>query len=208
MDVMCYNISLLVIPLVICLAYVHGITFELPDKVQSCFYELLTHRDQYTLEYTVIKGGALDVDVVVTAPNGKTVYNKKKQKEGIVLFQGSPGTFTFCFGNTFSTITHKVVFMTLISGTEATMKVRSQDEQITSNTRMESNLERIYQRCSRAIRYQVMYRNSEGRSRYQAEQLHDHIQWWSIGETLIIFISSVGQILVLRNFFTDKGYRR
>lgn len=46
-------------------------------------------------------------------------------------------------------------------------------------------------------------REAQGRKR--AEDLNERVLWWSIAETFAILAISVTQILVLRNFFTDRS---
>lgn len=48
-----------------------------------------------------------------------------------------------------------------------------------------------------------MQREAQGRKR--AEDLNERVLWWSIAETFAILAISVTQILVLRNFFTDRS---
>lgn len=48
-----------------------------------------------------------------------------------------------------------------------------------------------------------MQREAQGRKR--AEDLNERVLWWSIAETFAILAISVTQILVLRNFFTDRA---
>jgi len=54
------------------------------------------------------------------------------------------------------------------------------------------------------MQYQTVYRQNEAVGRHVAESLNWHVTWWSAGQALIIVITGVGQILVLRRFFTDR----
>lgn len=51
--------------------------------------------------------------------------------------------------------------------------------------------------------FNFLQREAQGRKR--AEDLNERVLWWSIAETFAILAISVTQILVLRNFFTDRS---
>lgn len=51
---------------------------------------------------------------------------------------------------------------------------------------------------------QTWYRLREAQDRMRAEDLHERVSFWSIGETMILFAVSIGQVLMLRSFFSDK----
>ena len=197
-------LNLLLLICTLCTSHVHSLTFELPDKVQSCFHEVFTDYKNYIMEYSVLKGGALDVDVHIKSPGGKTIYSKRKQQDDSFIFPTTPGTFTFCFGNQFSTITHKVVYWSLKSQEQQTLQAEAGGQYHDANTQMEESLEHLHRVLSNVVRYQLLYRHNEARGRFRAEELSLHIQWWSIGESLLILVSSVGQIVMLKAFFTSK----
>lgn len=46
-------------------------------------------------------------------------------------------------------------------------------------------------------------REAQGRKR--AEELNERVLWWSIAEAFAILAISITQVLVMRNFFTDRS---
>lgn len=40
--------------------------------------------------------------------------------------------------------------------------------------------------------------------RKRAEDLNERVLWWSLTETVAILVIAVGQVIVLRNFFSEK----
>lgn len=40
--------------------------------------------------------------------------------------------------------------------------------------------------------------------RKRAEDINERVLWWSILETFGVLVISIAQVLVLRNFFTDR----
>jgi len=59
--------------------------------------------------WQVLRGGNLDIDVQVTSPKGKVLYSENRRQRDTFPIEVSVGTFTFCFSNEFSGVTHKVV---------------------------------------------------------------------------------------------------
>lgn len=67
----------------------------------------------------VISGGHYDVDCYVEDPNGKTIYQEtKKQYDSFSHHTELKGVYTFCFGNEFSTFSHKIVYFDFQVGDE------------------------------------------------------------------------------------------
>ena len=52
--------------------------------------------------------------------------------------------------------------------------------------------------------FQRKYRIRESIGRHLAEQLNKMVSWWSLGQSLVVLLCGIGQVLVLRTFFTDK----
>ena len=61
----------------------------------------------------VLKGGNLDIDMSVKSPKGKILYRESRRQRDTIPLEVSVGTFTFCFGNEFSSLTHKVVHFSM-----------------------------------------------------------------------------------------------
>jgi len=57
------------------------------------------------------------------------------------------------------------------------------------------------------MEYQSIYRQNEAQGRYIAESLNFHVTWWSISQAFIIVITGLGQIFILKRFFTDRRDR-
>lgn len=51
---------------------------------------------------------------------------------------------------------------------------------------------------------QTHYRLREAHDRIRAEDIHQRVTYWSLGETALLFAVSLGQVLMLRSFFSDK----
>jgi len=69
---------------------------------------------------------------------------------------------------------------------------------------MESSSQEIHKSLNSIIDYQTHHRLREAQGRKRAEDLNERVMWWSILETLAVLIITVGQVLVLKNFFAEK----
>jgi len=77
-------------------------------------------------------------------------------------------------------------------------------EHVTVMTQMESSTQEIHKSLNSIIDYQTHHRLREAQGRKRAEDLNERVMWWSILETLAVLIITVGQVLVLKNFFAEK----
>ena len=71
---------------------------------------------------------------------------------------------------------------------------------------METSAVTIHEALKVVVDYQTHHRLRESQGRGFAEDLNERVQYWSIGESLIVLVIGVGQVLVLRSFFTDKRH--
>jgi len=179
------------------------LTFELPDNAKECFHEYIEKGKQTTFEYQVVTGGHYDVDASVEAPNKQHIYKEiKKQYDTHVWTPDVSGVYTFCFSNEFSTFSHKLVYMDLQVGEEAPLP--GMGEHITAMTQLESSSQSIHENLNGIIDYQTHHRLRESQGRKRAEDLNERVMWWSIFQTIAILAITIGQVMVLRNFFSEK----
>ena len=69
---------------------------------------------------------------------------------------------------------------------------------------METSAVNIHEQSKVVIDYQTHHRLREAQGRAFAEDLNERVQYWSVGQSLVILIVGIGQILVLKSLFTDK----
>ncbi|KAL4216747.1 Transmembrane emp24 domain-containing protein 7 [Mactra antiquata] len=180
------------------------LTFELPDNEKQCFFENIDKGLECTLEFQVITGGHYDVDMELTAPNGKVLYKDvKKQYDSVTWTAEVTGIHKFCFSNEFSTFTHKVVYFDLEVGDEDPLAFNN-DAQQTAMTLMETAGQSIHENLNDILDDQTYFKLHEAQGRAFAEDLNHHVMLWSISESIIVLLIGIGQVLVLRSFFTEK----
>ena len=69
---------------------------------------------------------------------------------------------------------------------------------------METSAVTIHEALKVVIDYQTHHKLRESQGRGFAEDLNERVQYWSVGESVVILIIGIGQVLVLRSFFTDR----
>jgi len=199
------GIHLLFICFVLCFVNVLSVelTFELPDSAKQCFYEDIRQGIKSTIEFQVVTGGHYDVDMTLEGPRGEVLYQGiKKQFDTFTWTSQQAGIYTVCFSNEFSTFSHKLVYFDFQVGEEPALP--GTGEHLTAMTKMETTCVSIHESLNSVIDAQTHYRLNEAKGRKRAEDLNTRVMYWSIGETVLVLIIGFGQVLVLRNFFTDK----
>jgi len=179
------------------------LTFELPDNAKQCFHEDIRQGVKSTIEFQVVTGGHYDVDMTLQGPRGEVLYQGiKKQFDTFTWTPSTTGTFTVCFSNEFSTFSHKLVYFDFQVGEEPALP--GTQEHLTAMTKMEQSSVNIHENLNSMIDLQTHYRLNESKGRKRAEDLNNRVLWWSIIETSVVLLIGFGQVMVLKNFFTDK----
>ncbi|XP_018572358.1 transmembrane emp24 domain-containing protein 7 [Anoplophora glabripennis] len=179
------------------------LTFELPDSAKECFYEEVKKNTSCTLEFQVVTGGQYDVDISLEDPKGQVLYKQvKMQFDSHTFVAQTTGIYKVCFSNQFSTFSHKLVYMDFQVGDE--MPLPGMGEHATVMTQLEASAQDIHKSLNTILDYQTHHRLREAQGRKRAEDLNERVLWWSIMETLAVIMIGIGQVFVLKNFFTEK----
>ncbi|CAG9579721.1 unnamed protein product [Danaus chrysippus] len=179
------------------------LTFELPDSAMECFYQDIEQNTSASLEYQVITGGQYDVDVKIEGPNKQIIYQQQKMQYDSHQFTAQhTGVYKVCFSNEFSTFSHKLVYMELNVGPEEPLP--GIGDHATVMTQLETSAEEIHSALNKIIDHQTHHRLREAQGRKRAEDLNERVNYWSMGETLAIVCVAFAQIMILKNFFSDR----
>ncbi|XP_052900648.1 transmembrane emp24 domain-containing protein 7-like isoform X2 [Anopheles moucheti] len=155
------------------------------------------------LEFQVVSGGRYDVDVTLENPTNEIIYRQiKSQFDSYQFSAAATGVYTACFSNEFSTFSHKIVYMDLQVGKEQPLP--GIEDHTTVLTQLETSAQDIHKRLNAILDYQTHHRLREAQGRKRAEDLNERVLWWSLAETVSILLIAIGQVLVLRNFFSEK----
>uniref|UniRef100_A0A1A8MDX6 Transmembrane emp24 protein transport domain containing 3 n=2 Tax=Nothobranchius TaxID=28779 RepID=A0A1A8MDX6_9TELE len=179
------------------------LTFELADKEKQCFFEELEKNVKFDIDFQVIAGGNYDVDCFVTDPQNNVLYNeRKKQYYSFSHTTAMKGVYKVCFSNEFSTFTHKIVYLDFRHGEEKPL-LDSMGAS-TALTQLESSCVAIHEVLKVVAESQTWYRLREAQDRTKAEHLLERVTLWSMGETALLFTIGIGQVVLLKSFFSDK----
>lgn len=69
---------------------------------------------------------------------------------------------------------------------------------------MEAACVTIHEALRTVIESQTHYRLREAQDRARAEDLNSRVSYWSVSETVALFVVSVSQVLLLKSFFTER----
>lgn len=179
------------------------LTFELPDSAKECFYEVIEKDTESTLEFQVVTGGHYDVDVELRDPMKNVLYKEvKKQYDSFQWKAERTGEYVACFSNEFSTFSHKLVYIDFQVGDEQPLPgLEGQSEPL---TQMETSAREVHDNLNSVIDFQTHHRLRETQGRKRGEDLNERVMIWSAFVTVAIMLVALGQVFVLKSFFSDK----
>ncbi|XP_069863786.1 transmembrane emp24 domain-containing protein 5 [Dipodomys merriami] len=191
-------------------------TFTLPAGHKECFYQPMPLKASLEIEYQVLDGAGLDIDFHLASPEGKTLVFEQRKTDGVHTIETEVGDYMFCFDNTFSTISEKVIFFELILDN---MGEQAPEEDwkkyITGTDMLEMKLEDILEsinsiksRLSKSGHIQTLLRAFEARDRNIQESNFDRVNFWSIVNLVVMVAVSAIQVYMLKSLFEDKRKSR
>eukprot|EP01115_Flamella_aegyptia_P005658 TRINITY_DN2368_c1_g1_i1.p1 TRINITY_DN2368_c1_g1~~TRINITY_DN2368_c1_g1_i1.p1 ORF type:complete len:213 (-),score=37.67 TRINITY_DN2368_c1_g1_i1:169-807(-) len=187
---------------------IQSIYFDVGPHREECFYEMVEQGTDIGLTYQIIKGGKLDIDILITGPDGRIVYEGKKEKVGKYFFLAhAKGYFKFCFSNRMSQVTAKTVSMNLSIGKNGEKKQAKEEEKEMDDKLFEtfSPLQHSILQLAdglAGIKAEEQYQRLRERvHRNTTESTNSRVLYAALFETLILISLSLWQIYNLRKFF-------
>uniref|UniRef100_A0A4D5S6N6 Putative cargo transport protein n=1 Tax=Ixodes scapularis TaxID=6945 RepID=A0A4D5S6N6_IXOSC len=102
---------------IVCLSYARALFITVDAHAEECFHDTATSGTKMGLTFEVAEGGFLDIDVKITGPDGKVVYQGERESSGKYTFAAyADGTYHYCFSNAMSTMTPKIVMFSMDIG--------------------------------------------------------------------------------------------
>ncbi|XP_067846812.1 transmembrane emp24 domain-containing protein 5 isoform X2 [Heptranchias perlo] len=191
-------------------------TFTLPAGQKECFYQTMKKDATLEIEYQVIDGAGLDVDFYVASPNGNILYFDQRKSDGVHNIETENGDYMFCFDNTFSSLSEKIVFFELIlDNMEPEGDSTSWKDFLPGGELLDMKLEDILEsinnvkgRLSKSNQIQGLLRAFEARDRNLQEGNYDRVNFWSTVNLAVMLMVSCLQVYMLKSLFNNNRRSR
>ncbi|KAJ7332459.1 hypothetical protein JRQ81_014639 [Phrynocephalus forsythii] len=163
------------------------------------------------IEYQVLDGAGLDVDFLLLSPKHETLVFEQRKSDGVHTVETEEGDYMFCFDNTFSTLSEKVIFFELILDNmgdeeQEDWKKEVKGQILPTNPRepLLESVNSVKARLSKSIHIQTLLRAFEARDRNIQESNFDRVNFWSMVNLAVMVIVSAVQVYMLKSLFEDK----
>lgn len=191
-------------------------TFTLPPGRKECFFQAMKTQASLEIEYQVLDGAGLDVDFYIASPSGEILYNDYRKSDGVHTIETEEGDYMFCFDNTFSAVSEKVIFFELILDNMDTDEDPDDWKEYVHGTDMlDMKLEDIMDtinnvkaRLSKSVHIQTVLKAFEARDRNLQESNFDRVNFWSVTNLVVMVVVSAVQVFLVRSLFEDKRKTR
>ncbi|XP_060629973.1 transmembrane emp24 domain-containing protein 5 [Anolis sagrei] len=192
-------------------AFDSDFTFTLPAGRKECFFQPMQKEASLEIEYQVLDGAGLDVDFHLVSPTHETLVFEQRKSDGVHTVETQAGDYMFCFDNTFSTLSEKVIFFELILDNMGDEEQEDWKQYITGTDLLDMKLEDIQEsvnsvksRLSKSIHIQTLLKAFEARDRNIQESNFDRVNFWSMVNLAVMVVVSAVQVYMLKNLFEDK----
>ncbi|XP_067273278.1 transmembrane emp24 domain-containing protein 5 [Pseudorasbora parva] len=187
-------------------------TFTLPAGRKECFYQSMKKDASLEIEYQVLDGASLDVDFHLNSPSGHIIASDYRKSDGVHTVETEEGDYMFCFDNTFSAVSEKVIFFELIldnmgDGEESEdwkAYVQGADLLDMKFEDIMDTINSVKARLGKSLQIQTLLRAFEARDRNLQESNYDRVNLWSCTNLALMVIVSGIQVYLLRSLFDDK----
>ncbi|PVG03479.1 supernatant protein factor, C-terminal domain-containing protein [Serendipita vermifera] len=177
--------------------FVKAHTIEVAASKKECFFEDLHIHDQMTVTYQVGGGGHMDIDFWIRDPANAGLVKQYKQSTGTASITAKKdGRYEYCFSNVMSTIADKIVSFNV----HGIMYV-ADDENMAP---IEKEIRALAQGLQAVKDEQEYIVVRERVHRNTAESTNERVMWWSVCQSLLLFVVCAWQVYYLKSFFEVK----
>eukprot|EP01120_Amphizonella_sp_Union-15-10_P015470 TRINITY_DN7973_c0_g1_i1.p1 TRINITY_DN7973_c0_g1~~TRINITY_DN7973_c0_g1_i1.p1 ORF type:complete len:209 (+),score=34.75 TRINITY_DN7973_c0_g1_i1:78-704(+) len=182
-----------------------GFIFQVEPHEEICWKQKVEQHDSVAVLFKVIKGGFLDIDIVIWSPENKEVYQNVRETEGHYTFRAEvTGSYVFCFSNRMSTLTSKVVSFEVNVVDDIQNQI---DQDFLKDEHVDPLLEQAMQITELLHSVQAEQRYTRMRDIAHTntnESTHARVLWWSIFESIVLITMSFWQVYYLKRYFEDQ----
>lgn len=194
------SLSALLCLLLLCTpASVTALNVFVAPKSEQCFFEHVYKNDKVVASYFVSDGGNLDIDLRITGPDGKVVYEKERTQEGSLQFKATQeGIHNICFDNRMSTVSGKQLSFNLYVGDALHKKDAASAKSLTPlESAIVKTAEGMYG-MKDAIQYIKL---REERHAQTVDSTNGRVIFWNTINLLALVLMVVAQIWTIRGMF-------
>ncbi|KAF9651056.1 hypothetical protein BDM02DRAFT_951315 [Thelephora ganbajun] len=174
---------------------VSAYSIELPAATKECFFEDLHKNDKMTVTYQAGGGGHMDIDFWLSDPDGHALHKDVKQSTGTASITAEKdGRHEYCFSNLMSSVSDKVVSFNVHGVIFVSEDVAPVEREIRT---LANDLKSV-----RDEQEYILVR--ERRHRNTAESTNSRVKWWSIVQSIVLFLVVAWQVYYLKAFFEVK----
>lgn len=169
---------------------------------EECFFDRVEAGTKMGVMFETIEGGFLDIDILITGPDGKPIYQGERESSGKYAFAAhDTGIYTYCFSNKMSTVTPKTVMFTIEIGDAPSGTVGAANEADAGHTKLEDMIRELAGTLT-GVKHEQEYMNVRDKiHRSINESTNSRVVMWSTFEALVLVIMTVGQVYYLKRFF-------
>ncbi|CAL1535555.1 unnamed protein product [Lymnaea stagnalis] len=190
------------------------LTIDISPGRQECFWETLPSKTSVEVDYQVIDGGDLDIDVMVVGPDNRIYQMDQRKTENTMRIEtGDAGDYKVCFDNTFSRISNKLVFFEIFiedgkddeDDDDNTLTFEGENMQGQLDMTVEEFkgiLERAKKNLDRSIQVQTLIKLHEAKDRNTQEANFFRVNFFSLFQLVLMIFVGLVQVIVIRSLFT------
>lgn len=188
------------------LAFSNGFTIVVEPGSRECFYEELARNQTIDVEYQVIEGGELDIDLHITGPNGEVVIMEQRKSDNMHSISAPvAGVYEYCFDNSFSTVARKTVFADLgVDTDDLEWKKHVEQDKFDDDSNIEDlvdTLDNIKNALEKTQNYQALMRAKHQQHSKLLNSNGNRVFWWSLVQSLAMIGVAIAQTRIVKSFF-------
>lgn len=168
---------------------------------EECYFDRAVSGTKLGLMFEVVEGGFLDIDVKITGPDNKVIYQGDRETNGKYTFATHmDGIYKYCFSNKMSTMTPKIIMFSM----DAAETVH-ENNHAANMTADHNKLEEMVTELSNAltgVKHEQEYMEVRERiHRAINDNTNSRVVMWSFFEAAVLLAMTVGQVYYLKRFF-------
>jgi hypothetical protein len=189
----------LLLTVLVCRSEQYFITID--AHAEECYFDRAVSGTKLGLMFEVVEGGFLDIDVKITGPDNKVIYQGDRETNGKYTFATHmDGIYKYCFSNKMSTMTPKIIMFTM-----DVSEVTHENNHAANMTADHNKLEEMVTELSNAltgVKHEQEYMEVRERiHRAINDNTNSRVVMWSFFEAAVLLAMTVGQVYYLKRFF-------